>query len=135
MAPSPAVGAKIREEAAKLEEFYGRITSCRVMIEIPHRSQNGGYRFHVRIDLTVPGAEVVVNHDPTLHCPIQRPIQSMDDEECAKTQKLSTPQKDVYMAIRDAFKTARRRLQEYAQRQNGAVKHHETNTEKNLHNG
>ena len=33
MAPSKAVGTKINEEAAKLEEFYDRITSCRVMVE------------------------------------------------------------------------------------------------------
>ena len=55
MPPSPAVGAKIHEEAAKLEEFYDRITRCRVTIEIPHRYQNGKYQFHIRIDLTVPG--------------------------------------------------------------------------------
>jgi ribosome-associated translation inhibitor RaiA len=130
MAPSPAVGAKIREEAAKLDEFYDRITSCRVMIEIPHRHLNGGYRFHVRIDLTVPAAEIVVNHEPTLHSSPQR----LDGEERAKAEKLSTPQKDVYVAIREAFKTARRQLQEYAQRQHGAVKHHETYAEENLYN-
>ncbi len=67
MAPSPAVGAKIREEATKLEEFYDRITSCRVTVEIPRRYQSGEYQFHIRIDLTVPGAEIVANHEPTLH--------------------------------------------------------------------
>src|SRR5262245_59566699 len=100
MAPSPAVGEKIREEAAKLEEFYDRITSCRVMIEILYRYKNGGYRFHIRIDLTVPGSEIVVNHEPTLHSSLQR----TDGEEHAKAQELSAPQKDVYVAIRDAFK-------------------------------
>jgi ribosome-associated translation inhibitor RaiA len=67
IAHSPMVETKIREEAAKLEEFYDRITSCRVAIEIPRRYQNGEYQFHIRIDLTVPGDEIVVNHDPTLH--------------------------------------------------------------------
>src|SRR5215471_9919569 len=85
MAPSMAVGTKIREEAAKLEEFYGRITSCRVMVEIPHRYQNGKYQFHIRIDLTVPGAEIVVNHEPTLHSSLQR----LGGEESAKVQDLS----------------------------------------------
>jgi len=120
MAPSKAVGTKIREEAAKLEEFYDRMTSCRVTIEIPRRYQNGGYQFHVRIDLTVPGAEIVVNHEPTLHSSLQR----LDGEEHAKGKELSAPHKDVYVAIRDAFKVARRKLQEYSHRQNGAVKHH-----------
>lgn len=126
MAPSPAVEAKIREEATKLEEFYDRITSCRVMIEIPHRYQNGEYQFHIRIDLTVPGAEIVANHEPTLHSSLQR----MGSEERAKAQGLSTPHKDVYVAIRDAFKTARRKLQVYAHRRNGAVKHHETHSQR-----
>jgi ribosome-associated translation inhibitor RaiA len=110
MAPSPAVEAKIREEAAKLEEFYDRIMSCRVTVEIPHRYRNGAYLFHVRIDLTAPGAEIVVNHEPTLHGSIQR----MGAEERSKEHELSAPHKDVYVAIRDAFKTARRWLQEYA---------------------
>ena len=122
MAPSKAVGTKIREEVAKLEEFYDRITSCRVMVEIPHRYQNGKYQFHIRIDLTVPGAEIVVNHEPTLHSSLQR----LNGEERAKEHELSAPHKDVYVAIRDAFKTARRKLQAYAHRRNGAVKHHVT---------
>jgi ribosome-associated translation inhibitor RaiA len=130
MAPSTAVGTKIREEAAKLEEFYDRITSCRVTIEIPHRYQNGGYRFHIRIDLTVPGAEIVINHEPTLHSSLRR----MESEEHAKEQELSAPHKDVYVAIRDAFKVARRKLQEYSHRQNGVVKHHKTHAQENIYN-
>jgi ribosome-associated translation inhibitor RaiA len=130
MAPSTAVEGKIHEEASKLEEFCDRITSCRVMIEIPRRYQSGEYQFHVRIDLTVPGAEIVANHEPTLHSSLQR----LDGEEHAKGQELSAPHKDVYVAIRDAFKTARRKLQVYAHRQNGAVKHHETHAKENLYN-
>jgi ribosome-associated translation inhibitor RaiA len=130
MAPSAAVEAKIREEAEKLEAFYDRITSCRVMIEIPRRYQNGGYRFRVRIDLTVPGSEIVVNHEPTLHGFLQR----LGGVERAKGQELSAPHKDVYVAIRDAFKVARRKLREYSHRQNGAVKHHKTHDQENIYN-
>jgi ribosome-associated translation inhibitor RaiA len=130
MAPSTAVGTKIREEAARLDEFYDRITSCHVTIGIPRRYQNGKYQFHVRIDLIVPGAEIVVNHEPTL----QRSLQRLGGEERAKWQELSAPHKDVYVAIRDAFKVARRKLQEYSHRQNGAVKHHQTHAEENLYN-
>src|SRR5262245_8119626 len=130
MAPSTAIGTKIREEAAKLEEFYGRITSCRVTIEIPRRYQNGKYQFHVRIDLIVPGAEIVVNHEPTLYSSLQR----LGGEERAKGRELSAPHKDVNVAIRDAFKVARRELQEYSHRQNGAVKQHKIHAQKNLYN-
>jgi ribosome-associated translation inhibitor RaiA len=130
MAPSMAVGTKIREEVAKLEEFFDRITSCRVAIETPRRYQNGEYQFHVRIDLTVPGAEIVVNHKPTLHSSLQR----LWGEERGKGQELSAPHKDVYVAIRDAFKAARRKLQEYSHRQYGAVKHHKTHDQENIYN-
>jgi ribosome-associated translation inhibitor RaiA len=130
MAPSPAVEAKIREEAAKLEEFYDRITSCRVMLKIPHQYQNGKYQFHIRIDLTAPGVEIVVNHEPTLHNSLRR----TESEDHAKGQELSAPHKDVYVATRDAFKVARRKLQAYSHRQNGAVKHHKTHAKENLHN-
>jgi len=130
MAPSTAVGTKIREEAAKLEEFYDRITSCHVTIGIPRRYQNGKYQFHVRIDLTVPGAEIVVNHEPTLHSSPQR----LGGEERAKGQELSSPHKDVYVAVRDAFKAARRKLQEFSHRQNGAVKYHKTHAGEKFYN-
>jgi ribosome-associated translation inhibitor RaiA len=130
MAPSTAVKEKIREEAAKLEEFYDHITSCRVTIAIPRRYQNGKYQFHIRIDLTVPGAEIVASHEPTLHSSLQR----LDGEEHAKWQELSAPHKDVYVAIRDAFKVARRKLQEYSHMQNGAVKHHQRYADENLYN-
>lgn len=130
MAPSTAVGTKIREEAAKLEEFYDHITSCRVTIEIPRRYQNGEYQFHIRIDLTVPGAEIVVNHEPTLHSSLRR----TESEEQAKGQELSAPHKDVYVTIRDAFKVARRKLQEYSHRRNGVVKHHEAHAQENIYN-
>ena len=43
--------------AAKLEEFFSRITSCRVVVEAPHRHHKSGELFHVRIDLGVPGHE------------------------------------------------------------------------------
>lgn len=129
MESSPAVEAEIRGEATKLEEFFDRITSCRVTVDIPRRYQNGEYQFHIRIDLTVPGAEIVANHEPTLHNSIRR----MESEEHSKGQELSTPHKDVYVAIRDAFKTARRKLQVYAHRRNGAVKHHETHAQEDLY--
>ena len=130
MAPSKAVGTRIREEAAKLEEFYDRITNCRVTIEIPRRYQNGKYQFHVRIDLTVPGSEIVVSHEPTLQSSLRR----TESEERAKGQELSAPHKDVYVAIRDAFKVARRKLREYSHRQNGAVKYHKTHAQENIYN-
>src|SRR3990167_5365259 len=64
MAPSIAVEANIREKAAKLESFYDRIMSCRVIVEAPHRHHHKGKSYQVRIDITVPGGELVINRAP-----------------------------------------------------------------------
>lgn len=121
MESSPAVEERIREEAEKLLEFYENIIGCRVMAELPHRHHTRGKRFHIRIDLTVPGGEIVVNHEPSL----RHALQQTDDEDLSKGLELDAPHKDAFVAIRDAFKTARRQLQDYARKQAGAVKHHQ----------
>ncbi|MCI0338796.1 MAG: HPF/RaiA family ribosome-associated protein [Acidobacteria bacterium] len=121
MESSPAVEARIREEAEKFSEFYDHIMGCRVMVEIPHQHRHRGKRFHIRIDLTVPGGEIVVKHEPSLH----DSIQQTETEKRKKEQEIAAPHKEIYVAIRDAFKAARRRLQDYARKQSGAVKRHE----------
>ncbi|MGH9855325.1 MAG: HPF/RaiA family ribosome-associated protein, partial [Blastocatellia bacterium] len=72
MDSSPAVEARVREEAEKLSEFYDGIMGCRVMVEMPHQHRQRGKRFHIRIDLTLPGGEIVVKHEPSLHGSIQQ---------------------------------------------------------------
>lgn len=93
-----AIDTLIREKAGKLETFYDRIMGCRVMLETPHRHQHKGHLYNVRIDMTVPGAELVVKREP---------------------------HEDLYVAIRDAFDAARRQLQDITDRQRGDVKYHE----------
>lgn len=121
MESSDAVTARIETEAAKLDEFFPRITSCRVLVEAPHRHHKWGELFHVRIDLGVPGREIVVSHEPSPRARLRR------DEEAAlkKHVELHPEHKDVYVAVRDGFAGARRQLQDYAQRLRGDVKHHE----------
>lgn len=89
---SESVEAKIRENVQKLERFYNRVINCRVTVDSPHRNQRKGNLYHVRIDLTVPNEKIIVNHNPS-------------DEESHT---------DIYIAIRDAFESARRQLQDYA---------------------
>ncbi len=95
---SEAVEAKIQEKIAKLEQFCERIMGCRVTIESPQRRHHQGKLFTVRIDLTVPGRELVVNR--------------IENE-------------DIYVAIRDAFDAAKRKLEEHVRKQRGDVKAHE----------
>lgn len=121
MEPSDAVTARIKAEAAKLGEFFPRITSCRVVVEAPHRHHKWGELFHVRIDLGVPGNEIVVSHEPSPRAALRQ-----DDEAAVRKHiEIHPEHKDVYVAIRDAFGSARRQLQDYVQRLRGDVKTHE----------
>jgi ribosomal subunit interface protein len=102
MDPSPAVEARIRERAAKLERFHGRITGCTVVVEAPHRHHHKGKLYTVRIDIGVPGKNVVVDRG--------KPINHAHE--------------DVYVAVRDAFDAAVRRLEDQTRKMRGSVKAH-----------
>ena len=65
---------------------------------MPHKHHHQGKHFNVRIDIGVPGSEIVVNRD--------------HDE-------------DVYVALRDAFDAAKRQIEDYARKIHGDVKKHE----------
>lgn len=121
MESSAAVEERIREEAAKLDTFYDRIMSCRVMVEIPHHHHQRGNLFHIRIDIGVPGKEIVIKQEPTLRAS----VQLADEGRARKDVEVHVPHKDIYVAIRDAFKTASRELKEYARRHRGEVKSHD----------
>ena len=120
MEPSTLVEDWVREEAAKLDGLYGRIMGCRVVIELPSRRRKSGSLHHVRIDLTVPGAELVVKRQPSLHSTIGR----TGGAEFAKHLEVRAPHKDLRQAINDAFKAMGRRLQDHARRERGNVKTH-----------
>jgi cold shock CspA family protein/ribosome-associated translation inhibitor RaiA len=128
MPPSKAVEANIREKAAKLESFYNRIMSCRVIVEAPHRHHHKGKAYQVRIDITVPGGELVINHAPKRLKAAKLPPAKRIEKDFGENHKPSkhAAHEDVYVAIRDAFNAAGRRLQDYARRQSGAVKLHES---------
>ncbi len=98
ISPSEAVEAYIRERASKLDLYCDGIISCRVAVEAPPRHHRKGRRYSVSIHLAVPGGEVVANRQAA---------------------------EDLYVAIREAFETVRRKLKNHAQRQRGAVKKHE----------
>jgi ribosome-associated translation inhibitor RaiA len=98
MPPSDAVAARVQEEAEKLDEFYRPITSCRVIVEIPHRHHTLGEQFRVPIELGVPGGEVVVRHEPSLHSAVRRGRE----EEWEKHLEANPQHKDIAIVIRDA---------------------------------
>jgi cold shock CspA family protein len=127
MAPSPAIEENIREKAAKLDELHDGIMGCRVAVEAPHRHHHKGKAYLVRIDLTVPGGELVVNREPKRL--VAKKTNSADEPE-KDFAELHEPSKhaareDLYVAIRDAFSAAGRKLQDHARRRRGMVKVHE----------
>jgi ribosomal subunit interface protein len=103
MQPSEAIEAKIREKAEKLDKYYDRIMSCRVVVEPQHKHHRKGNLYHVRIDVTVPDGELVASREPDEHHSYE----------------------DIYVSIRDAFDSMRRQLEEHARRRRGDVKNHE----------
>ncbi|HEY0945011.1 MAG TPA: HPF/RaiA family ribosome-associated protein [Opitutaceae bacterium] len=120
LSPSPAVEARIRAEAGKLNRYFERITSCRVIVEAPHRHQKGGAPYRIRIELGVPRAVLVVKHEPSLH----DELAHSDRGRRLKHLEPNAAHKDMYVSIRDAFDIARRRLEDYARRLRGDVKSH-----------
>jgi cold shock CspA family protein/ribosome-associated translation inhibitor RaiA len=121
MEPSTTVEGWIREEARKLDEFHNRIMGCRVVVELPNRRHRWGNLHHVRIDLTVPGGELVVKREPSLHTSIQQ----SREQRVVKHMELNVPHRELRQAIDDAFKAMGRRLQDYARRHRMQVKTHE----------
>jgi ribosomal subunit interface protein len=105
---SDAIENRIREKIAKLEQFSDQISRCHVVVETPHKHMHKGKHYSIKIDLTVPGHEIVVNRDSSLD-------QSHED---------------IYVAIRDSFDEVKRRLQDHMRRAQGKVKLHKDVTGK-----
>jgi ribosomal subunit interface protein len=61
--PIESVRAYVEERVAKLHTFHPNILSCRVALEGPHRHHLHGGHFRVRLDIAIPGEEVVVGRD------------------------------------------------------------------------
>jgi cold shock CspA family protein/ribosome-associated translation inhibitor RaiA len=102
MDPSPALEARIRVLAQRLDKFSDQIMRCHVIVEAPHQHQHQGQLFEVTIDLTVPGREFTIRRaHPADHA-----------------------HEDVYVALRDAFRAARRKLLDYERERYQQVKAH-----------
>lgn len=99
---TPSLDLRLQEEEARLERVHPRITSCHVTVEAP-RQHKGGL-FALKLNVAVPGGEVVVTHDGPK----------------------DPAHEDVYVAIRDAFAAARRRLEDTNRKMRGEVKAHGT---------
>ncbi len=115
---SDAVEAEVIARLRKLETYYDRIMGCHVLLELVQRHHEAGNRYHVRIDLTVPGEEIVVSHAASLH----GTDQDIHLAKPTKQDEADPERKYALVAVHKAFDIARRRLQDYARRQRGTVK-------------
>ncbi len=95
---SEALEARIREKAKVLERFGGRITGCRVVIEKDHKAHTKGNLYAVKIHISMPGKELVVD----------------------RAHNKDHAHEDVYVALRDAFNAAVRQIETYTGSRRGS---------------
>jgi ribosomal subunit interface protein len=88
----------IHKKSEKLDKFHRDMMSCRVLLEVPHRNRNSGLVYNARIDLAMPGKDIVIRREA---------------------------HEDLHRAITLAFEAALKRVQAYARRKRGEVKRHE----------
>lgn len=91
----PALDDLIRRKVEKLERFSDRIIRCDVVVEGPGERHESGGPYDVRLDISVPGSDLVVN---------QRTAETLRG------------------AIEAAFDAAERQVEEYSRKQRGEVK-------------
>jgi len=104
MKATPQIQAAIKKRIEGLEQRWGRVTTCRVVLKGPglHHRAGGVYGVHIR--LALPGGRQV---------------------NVERTPSLDKRYSDLTFAINDAFKHARRQLQDQVRRVQGRIKHHD----------
>jgi cold shock CspA family protein len=92
------------EAVERLESLTDRIVGCSVIIDQPHRHHRQGNNLQVKIDLKVPGSELVVKREPAGN------LESID----------------LVALVHDAFEDLQRQLEEFLNRRRRFIKTHES---------
>jgi len=100
--PSAALETRIRELASRLDRFSGQIMRCHVIVEPPAHHQHQGFLYDFRVDITLPDKEIAIR----------------------RAHPADHSHEDPYVALRDAFRAARRRLEDYERKRRRDVKTH-----------
>ena len=104
MEARPHIQTALANHVDDLEQRFGRVTACRVVLKAPGGHHRTGGLNEVNIRLALPdGREVNVD----------------------RTAQADERHSDLDFAINDAFKRARRQLQDQVRELQGQVKHHE----------
>ena len=103
MHAAPDVRATIEKHVEGLDQRFGRSTACRVVVKAPSAHHRTGGLYEVNIHLVLPNGRQV---------------------DVARTPPADERHADLAFALNDAFKHARRQLQEQVDRLKGNVKQH-----------
>lgn len=90
---SEALDAAVRQRSEKIEQIFPQLIGCDVTIELEEHSKQHGNHYVVKVVLQIPGNDIVIDHQRA---------------------------EDAYVALRDAFDAAERRLKSVAERQRGS---------------
>lgn len=110
----PEIDKLIRAEVANLDRYDARIMSCRVKVA-QEAGRHSGNRWIVRLDITVPGGEVVVKGEPS----VSGAARQMKQAAMRKGMETKKEREILHRVVRDAFASARRQLQDFARKQRG----------------
>jgi ribosome-associated translation inhibitor RaiA len=104
MDATQGIRGAVAKHVSQLEERFGRVTAGRVVLKAPSGHHRTGGLYEINIHLALPeGREVNIGRTP------------QNDERYA----------DLDFTLNDAFKRARRQLQDQVRKLQGQVKHHE----------
>ncbi len=102
MDPSPALAGRIRTLVARLEKLDAQITHCHIIVAPPPRHHRRGALYDFHIEIGLPDQTIAV-----------------------RRARSGTPaHEDPYVALRDAFRAARRKLEDYRRTRRGEIKRH-----------
>ncbi len=99
---TPEIEELIKQKTARLDKVFPDLMSCRISVEKPQKHQRSGSPFRVRIEMGVPGDDIMVTRESgegDMHEPLSK-------------------------IVNQAFTVARRRLREAKERREGRVKTH-----------
>jgi len=95
MDPQPAIHDAVARHIAQLEQRFGHITGCRVVVKGPGQHHHTGGLYEINVHLALPHSK---------------------DVDVARTPQNDERYADIHFALNDAFKRARRQLQDRARR-------------------
>lgn len=90
---SEALEAAVKQRCEKIDQFFPQIIGCEVTIELEEHSKHHGNHYVVKVVLQIPGNDIVIDHQRA---------------------------EDAYVALRDAFDAAERKVKAAAERQRGS---------------